>query len=98
MLTEIDGLEEMHDVVIIAATNRPDIVDSALLRPGRFDRMILTPIPVEKVRQEIFKVHWRIHGIRYPHTYHHLYLKQQNGCMNSLMKTLKEKKLAFEKK
>jgi len=57
MLTEIDGLEEMHDVVIIAATNRPDIVDTALLRPGRFDRMILTPIPDEKTRLEIFKVH-----------------------------------------
>ena len=57
MLTEIDGLEEMHDVVIIAATNRPDIVDTALLRPGRFDRMILTPVPDEKTRLEIFKVH-----------------------------------------
>ena len=57
MLTEIDGLEEMHDVVIIAATNRPDIVDTALLRPGRFDRMILTQVPDEKSRLEIFKVH-----------------------------------------
>ncbi|MCH8329000.1 MAG: CDC48 family AAA ATPase [Nanoarchaeota archaeon] len=57
MLTEIDGLEEMHDVVIIAATNRPDIVDPALLRPGRFDRMILTHVPDEKTRLEIFKVH-----------------------------------------
>tara|TARA_Y100000310_G_scaffold95150_1_gene92997 strand:+ start:3349 stop:5625 length:2277 start_codon:yes stop_codon:yes gene_type:complete len=57
MLTEIDGLEEMNDVVIIAATNRPDIVDTALLRPGRFDRMILTQIPDEKTRLEIFKVH-----------------------------------------
>jgi len=57
LLTEIDGLEEMHDVVIIAATNRPDIVDTSLLRPGRFDRMILTPIPNEKTRLEIFKVH-----------------------------------------
>jgi len=57
MLTEIDGLEEMHDVVIIAATNRPDIVDTALLRPGRFDRMILTPVPDEKTRLEVFKVH-----------------------------------------
>lgn len=57
LLTEIDGLEEMHDVVIIAATNRPDIVDTALLRPGRFDRIILTPSPSEKGREEIFKVH-----------------------------------------
>jgi transitional endoplasmic reticulum ATPase len=57
MLTEIDGLEEMHDVVIIAASNRPDIVDTALLRPGRFDRMILTLVPDEKTRLEIFNVH-----------------------------------------
>ena len=57
LLTEIDGLEDLHDVVVIAATNRPDIVDTALLRPGRFDRMILTPIPDEKSRLEIFKVH-----------------------------------------
>jgi len=47
----------MHDVVIIAATNRPDIVDPGLLRPGRFDRIILTPIPDKKGRLEIFKVH-----------------------------------------
>ncbi len=57
LLTEIDGLEEMEDVVIIAATNRPDILDPALLRPGRFDRIILTPAPSEKGRLEIFKVH-----------------------------------------
>ena len=57
LLTEIDGLEALHDVVVIAATNRPDIMDAALLRPGRFDRMILTPIPDEKSRLEIFKVH-----------------------------------------
>jgi len=57
LLTEIDGLEEMEDVVVIAATNRPDILDPALLRPGRFDRIILTPAPSEKGRIEIFKVH-----------------------------------------
>ncbi len=57
MLTEIDGLEEMHDVVIVAATNRPDIVDPGLLRPGRFDRIILVPAPDEKTRFEILKVH-----------------------------------------
>ncbi|MBI3035976.1 AAA family ATPase [Candidatus Woesearchaeota archaeon] len=57
LLTEIDGLEDLHDVVVIAATNRPDIVDTALLRPGRFDRMILTNVPDEATRLEIFKVH-----------------------------------------
>jgi len=57
LLTEMDGLEEMQDVVVIAASNRPDIIDTSLLRPGRFDRMILVPVPEEKTRLEIFKVH-----------------------------------------
>jgi transitional endoplasmic reticulum ATPase len=59
LLTEMDGLEDLNDIVIIAATNRPDIVDTALLRPGRFDRIILTPAPDKKTREEIFKVHTR---------------------------------------
>ncbi len=57
ILTEMDGLEEMQDVVVIAASNRPDIIDTSLLRPGRFDRIILVPVPDEKSRLEIFKVH-----------------------------------------
>jgi transitional endoplasmic reticulum ATPase len=57
LLTEMDGLEEMQDVVVIAASNRPDIIDTSLLRPGRFDRMILAPIPDEETRLEIFNVH-----------------------------------------
>jgi len=57
ILTEMDGLEELHDVVVIAATNRPDIVDPALLRPGRFDRLILTPVPDKAARKKIFEVH-----------------------------------------
>ncbi len=57
LLTEIDGLEQLSDVVIIGATNRPDILDTALLRPGRFDRIILTPAPTQEARLEIFKVH-----------------------------------------
>jgi len=57
ILTEMDGLEDMQDVVVIAATNRPDMLDTALLRPGRFDRIILTPAPDKKTREEIFKVH-----------------------------------------
>ena len=57
LLTEMDGLEDLNDVLVIAATNRPDMVDTALLRPGRFDRMILTPVPDEKTRLEIFNVH-----------------------------------------
>ncbi|VVB81346.1 VCP-like ATPase [uncultured archaeon] len=57
ILTEIDGLEGMSDIVIIGATNRPDMLDTALLRPGRFDRIILTPVPDYKARLETFKVH-----------------------------------------
>ena len=57
ILTEIDGLEELHDVLIIGATNRLDIVDEALLRPGRFDRIIEVPNPDSKGRDQIFKIH-----------------------------------------
>lgn len=57
LLTEISGIEDLHDIVVIAATNRPDIVDPALLRPGRFDRQILVPTPDEKARLQILKVH-----------------------------------------
>ncbi len=59
LLTEMDGIERNSGVVVIAATNRPDILDPALLRPGRFDRLILVPAPDEKVRLEILKVHTR---------------------------------------
>ncbi len=59
ILTEMDGLQEMNYVVVIAATNRPDIVDTALLRPGRFDRIILAPVPEKDAREKIFKVHMK---------------------------------------
>jgi transitional endoplasmic reticulum ATPase len=57
ILTEIDGLEELNNVLIIGATNRLDIVDEALLRPGRFDRIIKVPNPDEKGRHHIFEIH-----------------------------------------
>lgn len=57
LLSEMDGLEELREVVVIGATNRPDIIDPALIRPGRFDELILVPIPDEGARREIFKVH-----------------------------------------
>jgi transitional endoplasmic reticulum ATPase len=59
MLTSIDGLEAMEGVVIIGATNRPDIIDPGLLRTGRFDRLILVPAPDLKTRLNIFEVHTR---------------------------------------
>jgi hypothetical protein len=54
---EISGLEELKNVVIIAATNRPDMIDPALLRPGRIDRLVLVPAPDLKTRLEILKIH-----------------------------------------
>ena len=57
MLTEIDGLEDLKGVVIIGATNRPDIIDEALLRPGRFDRLLEIPIPDNNTRKQILQIH-----------------------------------------
>jgi len=57
LLTEMDGMVSLEDIVIIAATNRPDIVDPAILRPGRFDRLIYVPEPDEKSRVQIFKLY-----------------------------------------
>jgi transitional endoplasmic reticulum ATPase len=57
MLTEMDGLEDLRGVVVIGATNRPDIIDEALLRPGRFDRILEVPIPDKDSRKQIFQIH-----------------------------------------
>ncbi|HMB40578.1 MAG TPA: ATP-dependent zinc metalloprotease FtsH [Balneolaceae bacterium] len=57
LLSELDGFEPTENVVVIAATNRPDILDKALLRPGRFDRRITVNIPTQKARLEILKIH-----------------------------------------
>ncbi len=59
LLTEMDGIQPLQNVVVIAATNRPDIIDPALLRPGRFDRLIYVPPPDKEARKEIFKIHTR---------------------------------------
>jgi transitional endoplasmic reticulum ATPase len=57
LLTEMDGIVTLQDIVVIAATNRPDMVDSAVLRPGRFDRLIYVPEPDEKSRLQIFGIY-----------------------------------------
>jgi transitional endoplasmic reticulum ATPase len=57
MLTELDGLEDLKGVVVIAATNRPDIIDEALLRPGRFDRILEVPPPDKDARKQILQIH-----------------------------------------
>ena len=59
LLTEMDGFEGNTGIIIIAATNRPDVLDSALLRPGRFDRQVMVDAPDLKGRLEILKVHSR---------------------------------------
>ncbi|KAM8970335.1 ATPase family protein 2 homolog isoform X2 [Sarcophilus harrisii] len=56
LLTEMDGIEQLKDVIILAATNRPDKIDKALMRPGRFDRIIYVPLPDAATRREIFRL------------------------------------------
>jgi cell division protease FtsH len=57
LLVEMDGFESNEGVILISATNRPDVLDPALLRPGRFDRQVVVPVPDIKGREQIFKVH-----------------------------------------
>jgi transitional endoplasmic reticulum ATPase len=57
LLTEIDGINNLHDVVVIAATNRPDMIDPAVIRSGRFDRLIYVPGPDDSSRMQIFKLY-----------------------------------------
>ena len=59
LLAELDGFDSLEDVKIIAATNRPDILDDALLRPGRFDRIIVIPLPDEAGRKKILSIHFK---------------------------------------
>jgi transitional endoplasmic reticulum ATPase len=59
LLTELDGLESLEDVVVIATTNRPDLIDQALIRPGRLDRHVHVPVPDEAGRRRILEVHTR---------------------------------------
>src|SRR3970282_1774782 len=59
LLVEMDGFEGTEGVIVIAATNRPDVLDPALLRPGRFDRQVYVPLPDIRGREKILKVHMR---------------------------------------
>ena len=58
-LTELDGIEELRGVTVLAATNRPDLIDPALLRSGRFDIQVKLPVPDQRGRREIFDIHAR---------------------------------------
>ncbi|MDQ3977434.1 MAG: CDC48 family AAA ATPase, partial [Thermoproteota archaeon] len=57
ILTELDGISELHGVVVLAATNRPDMIDTALLRPGRFDRIVFVPNPDRRTRKRILELY-----------------------------------------
>ena len=59
LLVEMDGFEDNQAIIIIAATNRPDVLDPALLRPGRFDRQVVVPLPDIRGREQILKVHMK---------------------------------------
>ena len=59
LLVEMDGFESNEGVILVSATNRPDVLDPALLRPGRFDRQVVVPLPDVKGREKIFEVHAR---------------------------------------
>ncbi|XP_033113460.1 ATPase family protein 2 homolog [Anneissia japonica] len=59
LLTEIDGIEKLADVTIVAATNRPDMIDKALMRPGRLDRILYVPLPDQATRAEILKINFK---------------------------------------
>jgi len=57
LLVEMDGFDERHEVIVLAATNRPDVLDPALLRPGRFDRQVIVPFPDREGREGILRIH-----------------------------------------
>jgi len=59
LLTELDGIQSLQGVVVLAATNRIDIVDSALLRAGRFDKVVIIPMPDKEARREVLKIHMK---------------------------------------
>jgi cell division protease FtsH len=59
LLVEMDGFESNEGVILVSATNRPDVLDPALLRPGRFDRQVVVPLPDVKGREKILEVHTR---------------------------------------
>ena len=59
LLAEMDGLQRLHNIIVIAATNRPDMIDPALLRPGRFDRLVHIGYPDPEARKSIFFIHTR---------------------------------------
>jgi transitional endoplasmic reticulum ATPase len=89
LLTELDGIEELKDVFVIAATNRPDMIDPALLRPGRIERHIYIPPPDKEGRKEIFKIHLRGKPLGYSD-------EDVKKAVEMLKKELKDEKILKE--
>ena len=87
LLAEMDGFEPLGNTKIVAATNRPDILDEALLRPGRFDRIIEIPVPSYQGRAEIFKIHSRGMAIRDPIDYD-AYATRTDGATGADIKSI----------
>jgi transitional endoplasmic reticulum ATPase len=99
----MDGLETLEKVTVIAATNRPDIVDPALLRPGRFDRLVLIPVPDEIARLSILKVHTKSMplvdvdlNVLVNHTEGFVGADLENLCREAAMIALRENKDAIK--
>lgn len=87
LLTELDGVEELEKVMILAATNRPDLIDPALLRPGRFDAQVELPLPDEPTRTKIFAVHTRTMPLDKDVKLEE-YVKQMNGYSGAEIESL----------
>lgn len=98
MLTEMDGLESLHDVVIIGATNRPDMLDPALLRQGRFDRLIFTSVPDEEGRKKIFEIYLQKMPVDFDGTEEEtMSLKEVDSLDNKESKVAKKRNVLKEK-
>jgi transitional endoplasmic reticulum ATPase len=82
LLTEMDGLEELHGIIVLAATNRMDLIDPALLRTGRFDQILHVPPPDEEARLEIFKIHTRKNPLAKDVSFPEL-VAETEGCAGS---------------
>jgi proteasome regulatory subunit len=87
LLAELDGFNPLGDVKIIAATNRPDILDDALLRPGRFDRIIEIPSPTIEAREQIFAIHAKEMNVSIEIDFHQL-AQKTDGCTGADIKAI----------
>ncbi|MFX1319593.1 MAG: CDC48 family AAA ATPase [Promethearchaeota archaeon] len=93
-LTEIDGIQSLKDIVVLAATNRPDLLDPAMLRPGRFDRHIIVPAPDEAARRQIFEIYTKNMPIAKDVDLDELVKKSQNFAGSDIAACCREAALA----